>query len=192
LTKIRLTGFDTITPKVKLGITRAISEAKFEKTFRDAWVDKLRKEGLDAFLNPGTIATRKRLALFNTTHPEYQPEKPNLTFTGQLLDSLKGFFQGSRLIFTIRASGKHRPYETASTTSQALAAALEKRNKQGNVKQLQFKEFRKRRAAKQAKNSDIMEWQSRIFDIQFITRSPEFLIEMTKKLKETIIARYRN
>jgi hypothetical protein len=192
LTKIRLTGFDQITPKVKLGITRAISEAKFEKTFRDLWVQQLQEKGFAEGLQPGTVTNRKRIAAFNETDPAYQPAKANLTLTGQLLKSLKGFFLGSKLVFSIRAGGRHKPYENAESSGRALLAAFEKRDKLGNARQLELKQFKKNRAAKQVKNSDIAKWQSDIFDFGQITRSPDFLIEITKRLKEVIIARYRN
>lgn len=193
MTKIRLTGFDQITPKVKLGITRAISEAKFEKTFRDLWVQQLQEKGLAEGLQPGTVTNRKRIAAFNETDPAYQPDKANLTLTGQLLKSIKGFFLGSKLVFSLRAGGRHKPYETQESTGYALRAAIEKRNdKSSKIRRDQFANFKKNRTAKQVKNSDIAEWQSNLFDFGQITRSPDFLIEITKRLKETIIARYRN
>ncbi len=86
----------------------------------------------------------------------------------------------------------NKPYENAESSGRALLAAFEKRDKLGNARQLELKQFKKNRAAKQVKNSDIAKWQSDIFDFGQITRSPDFLIEITKRLKEVIIARYRN
>ena len=101
-------------------IAKELRSKKFGETVTNQLVNKIRK---DAFrfktgkkfrkLHPLTIESRKRLAKYKKTHPEYKSNKPNLTFTGRLLDSVKARIQakGSSIILRINVSGTHAPYK---------------------------------------------------------------------------------
>ena len=77
------------------------------------------------------ITRRKRLASVNETDSVYSPKRSNLTFTGQLLNSLKATFKGA--IITISPTGKRRPYKlikggrTKSVENKIVAEGLQDR-----------------------------------------------------------------
>lgn len=103
-------------------VATSLKQDKFGQRIRDEIVSKVRT---DAFrfktgkrfrkLHPLTIESRRRLAKYNKTHPDYSPTKPNLTFTGRLLDSVKARIQakGSSIVLSINVSGMHAPYKGA-------------------------------------------------------------------------------
>lgn len=110
---------DNLQQKIK-SIVKELKEEKFANDIKDEIVNKIRK---DAFrfktgkkfkkLAPITIKRRKELAKHNKTHPEYSASKPNLTFTGRLLNSVKGRItaKASSIILKIDVSGTHAPYK---------------------------------------------------------------------------------
>jgi len=57
---------------------------------------------------------RKELAQFNTTHKSYGPNKSNLTFTGEFVNSIKGKIILGRSEIEIKPTGRHAPYRDAS------------------------------------------------------------------------------
>ena len=102
------------------GIARELRSEKFGKHITDQLVNKIRKDSFNfktgkSFkkLKPSTIQNRKRLAKYNRKNKAYKAEKPNLTFTGRLLNSVKGKFQAkaSSIILRIDVSGTHAPYK---------------------------------------------------------------------------------
>ncbi len=108
---------------IKQKIKKIVSDLKTEKfavTVRDEIVNKIRK---DAFrfktgkkfkrLKRSTVENRKKLARHNKTHEDYSPSKPNLTFTGRLLNSVKANIQGkaSGIVLKIDVKGTHAPYK---------------------------------------------------------------------------------
>tara|TARA_Y100001937_G_scaffold37135_1_gene53009 strand:- start:3197 stop:3709 length:513 start_codon:yes stop_codon:yes gene_type:complete len=109
----------TLEKKLKK-IVRKMKKNKFGETIVREIVNKIRK---DSFrfktgkrfrkLTPSTIEIRKDLAKYNSTHPNYNPTKPNLTFTGRLLDSIKSRIQAKRssIVMRIDVSGMHAPYK---------------------------------------------------------------------------------
>jgi hypothetical protein len=60
-------------------------------------------------LEDSTIRNRKYLEKFNDTAETYSPERSNLTFTGQLLDSMKYIIKGVGLL-EVLFDGMHRGY----------------------------------------------------------------------------------
>ena len=101
-------------------LTRGFRKSEIGDSIRDLLVLSIRSDSLNPKtgksykrLKKSTIKSRKYLAKHNKTHPDYSPNKPNLTFTGQLLDSLKAFTrtEGSKIVYEIRALGNHMPYE---------------------------------------------------------------------------------
>lgn len=76
-----------------------------------------------------SIKNRRRLAKLNKTHPVFKPEgirgKSNLTFTGQLVDSIfaNPRLELKKLIFGIGVEGSREPYKTGPNSTQKLSAA---------------------------------------------------------------------
>lgn len=64
-------------------------------------------------LKPSTIANREYLSQFNNTHETYDAGRSNLTFTGQLLDSIKHRIKSAGVI-VLEFTGNHRGYKTGS------------------------------------------------------------------------------
>ncbi len=101
-------------------IAKELKSEGFGEHVKDQIVDKIRN---DAFrfktgkkfraLKRSTVESRKRLAKTNKTHPAYSPTKPNLTFTGRLLNSVKNKItsKGSSIVMKIDVSGIHKPYK---------------------------------------------------------------------------------
>lgn len=101
-------------------VARDLKKEEFGERIRNEIVNKIRNDGFRfktgkpfRKLHPLTIESRKRLAKYNPTHPDYKPSKSNLTFTGRLLDSIKARIQakGSSIVLRIDVSGMHAPYK---------------------------------------------------------------------------------
>ena len=77
------------------------------------------------------VERRKKLSKVNTTTGVYSPKRSNLSFTGQLLDSLKAKFSGSKI--TISPTGTRTPYknlkggQSRSVENKIVAEGLQKR-----------------------------------------------------------------
>jgi len=102
------------------GITKEFKSEKFGKHITNQLVGKIRKDSFNfktgrSFrrLAKSTIENRKRLAKHNRKNKAYKANKPNLTFTGRLLNSVRGKFQAkaSSIILRIDVSGTHAPYK---------------------------------------------------------------------------------
>lgn len=63
-----------------------------------------------AGLKQSTIDRRKRLATVNRTDPAYSSDKSNLTFTGQLVRSIKARINRTKALVIIEPSGKRKAY----------------------------------------------------------------------------------
>ena len=61
-------------------------------------------------LAESTIRHREFYAKINSTHPEYAPRRSNLTFTGQLVDSIKGKLKrtSKSVMIEIEPTGTHQ------------------------------------------------------------------------------------
>ena len=86
------------------------------------------KESSFPSLETKTEKRRKRLATVNTTDRAYSPARSNLTFTGQLLNSLKFSISGLRI--KIFPSGTRSPYnyirggQSKSVSNKIVAQGL--------------------------------------------------------------------
>ena len=101
-------------------IVKDFKSEKFSKHITNQLVSKIRK---DSFrfktgkpfrkLEESTIENRKKLAKHNRKNRAYKANKPNLTFTGRLLNSVKGRFKAKKSSITllIDVSGTHAPYK---------------------------------------------------------------------------------
>ena len=112
---------NTVTSRIKL-------EARRGKPLNDT--------GTFPGLADSTIANRIRLAELNKTADVYSPKRSNLSFTGQLLNSLTFKRNTSRaFLIDIFFGGERRPYKTGpkstaelteyNETNQALAGTLD-------------------------------------------------------------------
>lgn len=80
-------------------------------------------------LKQSTIDRRRTLSKVNPTDEKYSPARSNLTFTGQLVRSIRAFARPAKGIIEIRPTGTHK----------------------------QYKGIRKKRLGKPVRNSDISE-----------------------------------
>ena len=103
VTKVKIKGvdFSKVSGRVKLQIGRAIKKSNAEEEVTEVLVEEIRKNGIKPDLKISTINKRKQDARHNITHSSYRAGKSNLTFSGQLLDSLRSIFIVSKLLFTI-------------------------------------------------------------------------------------------
>jgi len=165
LTKIRLTGFENITPRIKAKINRAIAESGFAEELRKSITEEARNNGIEPGLSPSTVKSRQYLSRFNETHPSYQADKSNLTLTGQLLDSLRGKYIAAKLRFNINPlNRKHKKYATGGK-SKGKAASI----------------------------AQIFEWQEDLGrSLSQVFTRPEFIKSISEKLRTAILSRYRN
>lgn len=83
-------------------------------------------------LAQSTIARRRVLSRNNATDGKYSPARSNLTFTGQLVNSIKATIQVARGRITIEPKGVHKAYRGIrvrrlgrNIQNKALAAHLE-------------------------------------------------------------------
>lgn len=166
LTKIRITGFENITPSVRTKIARAIAQSGFQAELQKSIIEEIRDNGIKPDLSPATVRTRNYLAQFNETHPKYQTGKSNLTLTGQLLDSLRAKFVLSKLLFNVFAGArKHKKYKTGGKRSKTPAPTL----------------------------AQIFEWQKEAGrDLAQIFSRTDFIKDLSTKLRDAIEKNYRN
>ena len=166
MTKIRITGFENITPRIKAKIARSISQSAFPQELQNDIVKEIRDGGIKPELAPSTIKTRKYLQNFNTTDGTFSPEKSNLTLTEQLLNALRAKFIGSRLVFVVDSlTRKHSRYKTATNKGKAKLPSLK----------------------------DIFVWQAQMGrDITQVFTRPDFVDKIASKLKQAILKNYRN
>lgn len=110
-TRVRVIGVEALSKRIKTQVGRAIKQSGFEKELLVDLVKEIKENGIEPNLAPSTINRRGRLATVNQTDSAYSQGKSNLTFTGQLLASLRAKFQVSGLVFNFTAVGKHKNYK---------------------------------------------------------------------------------
>lgn len=102
------------------GITKEFKSEKFGNHITNQLVGKIRKDSLilkqvDHLEGQQNQQQKIEKGQQNTTEKNkaYKANKPNLTFTGRLLNSVKGKFQAkaSSIILRIDVSGTHAPYK---------------------------------------------------------------------------------
>jgi hypothetical protein len=80
-------------------------------------------------LAPATIDSRKRLERYNKTSPVYSPGRSNVSFTGQLLDSMKfKMLQSKSFLLEIFFDGRRIPYKTGKDTRAKLTPGYSSTN----------------------------------------------------------------
>jgi hypothetical protein len=130
--KVTVTGLEKQRKRIVLEIGRAIKRSGFEETLTKEIAKEVRNNGVRPSLASSTVKQRKYLAKHNSTHESYGPVRSNMTFTGQLLDSLKSKYISSKTLFNVDASKKkHRRYKKGSKTTAKLNEILDYLSKQG-------------------------------------------------------------
>ena len=125
MTKIRITGLEKETARLKLKVARAIATSKFNEEMQEEVIKEIRVKGLAPRLRPSTIRNRRYVARYNPTHPSYEESKSNLTITGGLLDAIRVKFVGSELLFVFSAlKRKHKKYKIKKGRSKANPPSL--------------------------------------------------------------------
>jgi len=138
--------------KVKIGkdiqkkVTKAVQK-EIKQNFVNKVVEDLKKDIRNGInpktgksyraLKPSTIANRRRYAKKNPTHPQYSPARSNLTFTGRLIESIKGKFNKTKrgIEIEIEPTGIHAGYnlirggKTKAKKNKEIAEALAKQKR---------------------------------------------------------------
>ncbi len=85
-------------------------------------------------LKSSTIESRRRRAEYNTTDPSFSPEKSALTFTGQLVNSIKAKVKvgAKSMRITIEPTGRRKPYKNKDGSNTKGSARI------GNKKLAQY------------------------------------------------------
>jgi 6-phosphofructokinase len=117
------------------------------KTIKNSGVEKVILEDMQESIRAGknpesgksykglkdtTIKRRKRLSKFNKTHPDYSAAKSNLTFSGQLVDSMfvKVEAMKTKIKWIIDVKGRRKGYKGVrgktlkSTSNKKVAEGL--------------------------------------------------------------------
>ncbi len=111
---VKVKGFKGASVRLRLKLGRAIKKSKFEEQLIEAVRKEIRDNGVTPELSNDTIFSRLQLETSNNTHPKYSASKSNLTFSGELIDSLVAKFLVRKLAFTIKANKKsHALYKNA-------------------------------------------------------------------------------
>ena len=125
MTKIKITGLEKETTRLKLRISSAIAKSKFKDVMQEDVVKEVRRSGLVPRLRSSTVRNRKYIARYNTTHPSYRAGKSNLTITGQLLDAIRVKYVTRSFNFVFDAlKSKHKKYKTKKGRSKATTPSL--------------------------------------------------------------------
>jgi len=82
---------------------------KIEKYYRES--SRVRKFSK---LTKSTKVNRGKMARYNKTHKKYSRNRSNLTFSGQLIDSIKAFIKISKSAIELVPTGKRKPYTLKS------------------------------------------------------------------------------
>lgn len=134
---IKLKNLDRVKANVKNTMENALKDVTLRKEIgkqaRDTMV-ALSKTGKDPSngrffkaLKKSTVKRRRELAdLGNTTTDVYSPEKSNLSFTGQLLNSVKVIVKAGDSIITIKATGGREAYKTGKASTAKNTPSNEK------------------------------------------------------------------
>ena len=104
---LKITGLEKTTRRLKTQVGRAIQKAEFSKTIQQDSVQEIRENGVRPELETSTVKYRRFYAANNPTHPDFQEDKSNITFTGSLLNGLRVKFLVSGLRFIFSAVGQH-------------------------------------------------------------------------------------
>lgn len=78
----------------------------------------LNNSGTFPTLRKATVANRKRLAKYNTTHPTFSERRSNLSFTGQLIDAV-GYKTGRDAVEVLVEDTSRKPYVTGKDGQRA-------------------------------------------------------------------------
>lgn len=125
MAKVRVTGLDELRKRTTTELGRAIKTSNFQETLVQGIADEVRKRGVKPDLAASTVKQRKYLAGSNSTHPSFSPGKSNLTFSGQLLDSLTARYLITKKAFVIDApKKKHLRYIKGAKKTARLTDIL--------------------------------------------------------------------
>jgi len=132
VSRVKLTGLEKQRKRIVLRIGQAIKKSGFEELLTKQIVKEVRDNGIDPKLRPSTKKQRRYLARHNSTHSKYNPDKSNMTFTGELLDSLRSKYISSKTLFNVDAlKRKHRRYIKGAKRTAKLNLILQYLKEQG-------------------------------------------------------------
>lgn len=116
MAKFRIKNKGAITKKAQREINRAIRDSDTLEKAADILIKPMKKGKNPKTgrrykaLASSTIDQRKRMARYNDTSPDFSPRRSNLTFSGQLLDSITAKIFVTKSIVEIEPRGTRRKY----------------------------------------------------------------------------------
>lgn len=115
MAKLKVKNLKQVQSKIRKSIIKAARSPEIKQGVADTVVDQIRKEST-AVKSPATKAWRKYFEKKNRTHPSYNRDEINITFTGEQLDDLKKKplvdTTGGKIEYTIQhTGGKHKKYK---------------------------------------------------------------------------------
>ena len=116
MAKLKIKNLKQVKSNIRKSIIRAARSKEIKQGVADTVVDQIRKEAINV-RSSATKAWRKYLERGNQTHPDYDRDKINVTFTGEQLDDLKKNplidTTDGKIEYTIQHSkkGKHKKYK---------------------------------------------------------------------------------
>ena len=109
MTKVRVTGLDKAQKDLKAKIVDSIKRSNFNERLEKDVRAKVRKDGIGPALEESTKRFRNRVV--SKKGPGYFVGKSSLTLSGQLLSSLRSYFNDKKLNFGFFVkTGTHKPY----------------------------------------------------------------------------------
>ena len=102
---------------VKKELAQILRKIKADKRLAEAVVEETKKgnfadgEGKIPALKPSTIERRKRLSEVNRTGSDFSPGRSNVTFSGQLLNAVKGLVKNNATIEVFVSDSIHNQYK---------------------------------------------------------------------------------
>ena len=123
-TRVRIVGLENLSKRIKTQVGRAIKQSGFEQILLKELIEEIKTRRIRPELRAATIKRRGQLATTNPTGKAYSQGKSNLTFTGQLLASLRSKFRVRGLVFNFTAIGRHKPYKNLSGKKQKFKRKL--------------------------------------------------------------------
>lgn len=115
MAKVKVLNLDKVQSRIRQQITKALRAKEIRKDIGQIVGDEIQKTNFGA-ASKNTVNQRKYLEKYNKTHPSYSRDKINITFTGDLMDDLRGNVlldtDGGKIKYVIENSEKkHKRYK---------------------------------------------------------------------------------
>ena len=169
MARVKIKGFESINKRIVQKVLGEVRKSGLLQQIGKNVTESVKKESQTGQPGWPQLSSkwsdyRDKLATINKTDDEYRSGRNNLTFTGQLLNSIKTFIQVSKLQVIIKPTGNHKKYKRLRT---GKASSKEKIVKNQDIMEYQATLGRKAMILKQREvdkiTTLIREYLSRVF-----------------------------